>query len=118
VYDIFMKYVFLAIFVLLAAQPVQVSSCDMHKAQETTQDGSHDMNHDGGMGMDCCDPDSSAPSDSCDSVSHCGASTAGAVAFNSYTFNVVFNTTSGQFLPDTGGPLNRFSSPPFRPPIS
>ncbi len=47
-YDCVMKYVFLAIFVLIASQPMQVSSCDMQNAQQTSQHGSHDMDHDDG----------------------------------------------------------------------
>jgi hypothetical protein len=61
-----MKYIFLAFFVLLAAQPVQASPCDMQSPQETVHGDSHDMNHDDSMDMDCCDPDSPDSSENCD----------------------------------------------------
>ena len=85
-----MKYVFLAIFVLIASQPVQVSSCDMHESEQTSQHGSHDMDHGDGQGMDCCDHDPSVPSDTCDSVFHCGACPTGVMAISSFVVNVVF----------------------------
>ena len=122
VYHIVMKYVFLAIFVLFAAQPLQASSCDMQSSQGTSHSG-HDM-QDGpmaegdGAGMDCCDHDPSVPSDNCDSMSHCGACTTAVVAINSSTVNVIFSLNCRQYLAGTGEPLSRFSPPPFRPPIS
>lgn len=117
-YHIVMKYVFLAIFVLIATQPVQVMSCDMHDSQQTSQNAHHDMGHDGGQAMDCCDHDPSMPTDQCDSMSHCGAGTAGAAAFNSLPVNVSFKTVSRLYLHDTGEPLSRFNPPPFKPPIT
>jgi hypothetical protein len=123
VYDSVMKYVLLAIFVLIAAQPMQVSSCDMQASQETSHSG-HKNNHDGpmqdnnGSGMDCCDHDPSTPSDNCDSMSDCGACTAAVVTINSSTVNAVFGLSSRLYLPDTGEPLSIFNSPPFRPPIA
>jgi len=117
VYDSVMKYVFLAIFVLIAAQPTQVSSCNMHDSQQTSHNGSHAMNHDDGQGMDCCDHDPAVPSDNCDSMSHCGACPVGVFAFNSFPANVIFKTGSRLDLPDTGEPLSRFRSPPYKPPI-
>ena len=113
-----MKYVFLAIFVLIASQPMQLASCDMHESQQTSQHGSHDMNHDGGLGMDCCDHDPSVPSDGCDSLSHCGASSTGVMAFNAFTVNVIFKTNTRLYLPDTGEPTSSFNPPPFKPPIA
>ena len=112
-----MKYVFLAIFVLIAAQPMQASSCDMHDAQETSHHDSGKMNHDDGKSMDCCDHDPSVPSDNCESMFHCGACPAGVLAFNSFTINVIFKTDSRLYMPDTGEPLSGFSPPPFKPPI-
>ena len=113
-----MKYVFLAILVLFATQPRQVMSCDMHDTQQTSQQGSHAMDHGEGQGMDCCDHDPSVPSDNCNSMSHCGACPAGVLAFNSLTVEPVFNTNSRLYLPDTGEPLSRFSPPLFKPPIA
>jgi hypothetical protein len=117
-YDSVMKYVFLAIFVLIAAQPMRVLSCDMHDTQPASHSGPHVMNHADGQDMDCCDHDPSAPSDNCDSVSHCGASTAGVMAFSSIAVNVIFKSNSRLYLPDTGEPLSRFKSPPYKPPIA
>jgi len=118
VYDCVMKYVFLAIFVLITAQPVQVMSCDMHDSQQTSQHGSHDMNSDGEQGMDCCDHDPSVPSDSCDSIFHCGACPTGVMAFSALTVNAIIKTHTRLYLPDTGEPLSNFNPPPFKPPIA
>jgi len=112
-----MKYVFLAIFVLLASQPMQVSSCDMHDAQQTSQHGAHDMDHGDSQSMDCCDHDPAVPSDDCSSMSHCGAFTASVMAFSSITVNVIFNASSRLYLPDTSEPQSSFNPPPFKPPI-
>lgn len=121
-YHIVMKYVFLAIFVLLAAQPFQASFCDMQEPQESSH-GGHDMQHGSmadadGMGMDCCDHDPSTPSDSCDSMSQCGACVSAVLAINPSTFVTFFNVDSRLYFSDTNGPLHIFSSPPYRPPIS
>jgi hypothetical protein len=118
-----MKYVFLAIFVLIAAQPVQVSGCDMHQSQEISHGGhsempSHDMNDSGGAGIDCCDPDPSVPAGECDSMAHCGACTAGVMGIYSATANLVFSVVCRQYAIDSNAPLNNYSSPPFRPPIA
>ncbi len=110
-----MKYIFLAIFVLLAAaaQPLQASLCDMCDAQGTSHSQHGDMGD-----MDCCGQDSTPSSDNCDPMSHCGACTAGPVIVSINTTNIVFAVNPRQFLPDTDKPLSRFNSPPFRPPIS
>ena len=117
-----MKHVLLAIFVLLAAQPLQASFCDMCDAQEQTHeqhgDMNGDMNHGDMQDMDCCDDDPAKPIDGCDSMSHCGACTAGVVTLNANMINAVYSISSRQFLPDSGEPLTRFKSPPFRPPIA
>ena len=121
-YHTVMKYLFLAIFVLLAAQPFQASYCDMQQPQETSHDG-HDMQH-GSManadetGMDCCDHDPSTPSDSCDSMSQCGACVIAVFAINPSTVITIFNIDSRLYSADINEPLSSFSSPPFRPPIS
>jgi len=113
-----MKYVLLAIFVLLAAQPLQASSCDMFDGQNAGH-GQHGDMHDGDMqDMDCCDDEPADTGDSCSSMSHCGACTAGVIAINPSVANAIFSTNSRQYLHDTGEPLNRFNSPPFRPPIA
>jgi len=122
VYDASMKYVLLAIFVLFAAQPLQASACDMHDAQDTSH-SQHGKMHDnpmddGGQDMDCCDDDPASPDKGCDSMSHCGACTAGVVALNPSTFNPIFDLNLQQCLLTTGEPLSRFGPPPLRPPIT
>jgi len=113
-----MKYVFLAIFVLIATQPVQLASCDMHDSQQTSQHGSHDMDNNDTQAMDCCDHDPSGPSDGCDSLTHCGASSTGVMAFNAFPVNAIFKTNTRLYLPDTGEPISNFNPPPFKPPIT
>jgi hypothetical protein len=123
-----MKYVLLAIFVLFAAQPLRASMFDMCNDQGTTQ-GSHgdmpqedmhggDMSHGDMQDMDCCEQDPADSHDSCDSMSHCGACTASVVALNADMAISVFTVVSRQYLSDTGEPLYRIKSPPFRPPIA
>ena len=118
-----MKFILLAIFVLLAAQPLQGSVCDMFDDQKTDHSQHGDMldapmeeNH--GQGMDCCDHDPAGTGDGCSFMSHCGVSTTGLAAVNPITFNVIFNTSSRQYPPGTSEPINRDNSPPFRPPIA
>lgn len=117
-YYIVMKYVFLAIFVLISTQPVQVLSCDMHDSQQTSHSASHPMDHDDGQDMDCCDHDPSTTPGQCDSMFHCGTGTTGVLAFNSLTVNTTFKTVSRLYLPDTGEPLSQFNPPPYKPPIT
>jgi len=113
-----MKYIFLAIFVLIAAQPpMQVSACDMHDAQQSSQHGSHGMDHGGGPKMDCCDHDPGMPADHCNPAFHCGAHSLGAMAFNTFAISVSFAPGDRLNLPDAGEPLSLFIPPPFKPPI-
>jgi len=113
-----MKYVFLAIFVLIAAQPAQHMSCNMHDSQQTSHSDTQPMDHSGGQIMDCCDHDPAMPSHNCDSMSHCGASSVGVMAFSSIAVNVLFSSNPRLYLSDTGEPLSRFKSPPYKPPIA
>ena len=125
-----MKFVLLAFFVLIAAQPLQATYCDMHASQGTSHDQHGDMQNHHAMdtdmdmdmdtdgGMDCCDHDPSDPSDGCDAMSHCGAASAGAVTIDSTPVSVAFATNPQLHLANSGQPLTRFSSPPFRPPIA
>ena len=92
VYDSVMKYVFLAIFVLIAAQPLQASSCVRHESQQTSQHGSHGMDHGDNQSMDCCDHDPAVPSDNCDSMSQCGVGTVSVVASDYLSVNAFFNS--------------------------
>jgi hypothetical protein len=119
VYDEFMRFVLLAIFVLLAAQPLPAVSCDMHGEQGTTHNESSNMPMDhGGQDMDCCDQDPETPGDNCGSLSHCGACPTGLVGLAPSALNMAFDPASQPYLPATGVPLKRIASPPFRPPIA
>ncbi len=113
-----MKYVFLAIFVLFAAQPVQSSTCNMHDARQTSHDGSHGMKHDRGHGMDCCDHQPSGPADHCDSLFHCGACPTGVLSFGSLTVSTILMSNARLLVPDSGRPLSNFNPPPYKPPIA
>lgn len=112
-----MRYILLAIFVLIASQPVQVFSCDMQNAQQSAQHGSHDMGHDGGQKKDCCDHDPGMPTDHCNPVFHCGAHSMGVMVFDASTLDVPFIPGDNLDLPDDGEPLSFFTPPPFKPPI-
>jgi len=113
-----MKYVFLAIFVLLAAQPMRASSCNMHHAQPTGHHASHDMDHGNGQDMDCCDHEPAMPPDHCDSMFHCGACPAGLLTLDTPALNTGFKTCSRVFPTDAGEPLSNFIPPPYKPPIA
>jgi len=102
---------------MIAAQPLQGSFCDLHDAQGTELGQHGTMNHDDMQDMDCCDQDI-ADMDQCGSMSHCGACAASVAALDAYLANSSFSTEACPYMPATGEPLNRFKSPPFRPPIS
>jgi hypothetical protein len=121
-----MKYVFMVLFVLSSMQPVQAAPCDMHDGQNGAMSdhsmpmGSMpmgSMHGDAEQAMDCCDHDPVDPGDGCDSTSHCGACPAGVVAVDS-SISVFTHSSSLQICQAGTEPLNIFSSPPFRPPIS
>ena len=113
-YNATMKYVLLAIFVLFAAQPLQAESCDMQAAQGSAH-GQHDMQDDMGSDMDCCDQE---PSDNCNSISHCGACTAGVVSIHTSLLSAIFPSSEDPLITATGELRIRFNPPPFRPPIA
>jgi hypothetical protein len=113
-----MKYIFLSIFLLLATQPVPVTACDMHDAQEMSQMQHGNMQEDHGQLMDCCDPERSEPSDTCDPKSHCSVGAAPVVAINNAPVNVFFSKASQRHWTYASHPPSTYSSPPFRPPIS
>ena len=113
-----MKFVLLAIFVLFAAQPLQAASCDMHDGQNSVHGQHGDMHDDNARGMDCCDDNPADTDDGCNSMSQCGACPAGLAAVKPSLVNVIFSTTSLQYLTFSEAPRHRFSSPPLRPPIS
>lgn len=112
-----MRFILLAIFVLIASQPVQVSACDMHDAPQSAQHGSHDMDHGGGQKMDCCDHDPGMPSDHCNPAFHCNAHSMGAMAFDAISLSVVYIQGDRLDWPDSSPPLSNFTPPPFKPPI-
>ena len=118
VYDSAMKFALLAIFVLFAAQPLQAASCDMQDGQINIHSQHGNMHDDNGDGMDCCDDDPVGTDDGCSSMSQCGTCPAGLAAVKPSLVNVIFNTDSQQYLTTGDAPACRFSTPPFRPPIS
>jgi hypothetical protein len=117
VYDSVMKYVFLAIFVLIAAQPVQAKVCDMNDAQNSGHSQHGSMHDTSDTGMDCCEGDASGMDENC-SMEQCGTYAAGMTAIKPSLLNLVFNTGSQQFISAVDAPMHSSSSPPFRPPIS
>lgn len=117
-----MRFIFLAIFVLLAAQPLPVAACDMHTGQETTHDTSGamtggSMDHDA-QDMDCCDQGPASADDGCGSFSHCVTCPAGLVALTPSAPSLATGLATQAYLPAMGMPLNGTASPPFRPPIT
>ena len=116
VYDSAMKYIFLAIFVLLAAQPVQAESCDMQDGQSNPHSQHGNMQDNDNHGMDCCDKSPTDTDKGCESMDQCGAVALAAVKPSNVS--VLFNTTSQSYLAFSEAPAYRISSPPFRPPIS
>jgi len=117
VYDIFMKYLFLAFFIFVASLPVQAVSCDMQEPQETSHNQHDDMQHDNMPGMDCCDPVPSTTPDHCDSDTHCGASVT-VVAISIYASCAIPGISKHRFLSENNSFSSRFTNPPFRPPIA
>jgi len=113
-----MKYVLLAIFVLIAAQPLQATSCDMHDDQNTSHSQHANMTHDDGPAMDCCDNELADSGDGCSSMSQCGTCPAGLAAVKPSLVSVMFNTASQPYLSASNTLMCRVYSPPFRPPIS
>jgi len=118
-----MKFIFLAIFVLLAAQPLQASSCDMSNGQGTdhSQHGSMNdtaMDHENMQDMDCCDQDSADMGDGCGAMTHCGSCPAGVAVIHPAIFGANFDSNQQQFFSKGNEPPSRFDSPPLRPPIA
>ena len=117
-----MKYVFLAIFVLIAAQPVQVSFCSMDlNTGDMNMGMDHVMEYPPGVAdadENCCDHDNTDTSQSCDSPTHCGAASAG-VAVIDAGFDAGTVLIAGRLPSFRNGLLTpSFDSPPYRPPIS
>ena len=113
-----MKFYILATLVLLAAQPLQAAPCDMADGQTTAHSQHDNMHDDQADGMDCCADDPADRGDGCDSQSHGGACPPGLAAVKPSLEIAIFNTGSHQYLTASDAPLWRFSSPPFRPPIT
>jgi hypothetical protein len=113
-----MKYVLLAILVLFAAQPVQASACDMHDGQNSSHSQHGNMHDDNDQAMDCCADEPTDMDENCGSMDQCGACPASLAAVKPSIVSIIFNSGSNQFLAASNAPMCRFSSPPFRPPIS
>jgi hypothetical protein len=107
-----MKYIFLAILLLLAVQPLQASLYDMCDVQGTGHSQHGHMDD-----LDCCDYDPTELSGSCASMSHCGALTADIMAPRAGMPHSGLATKARQYLPGTSEPSSNFNPPPFRPPI-
>lgn len=121
-YDNYMKFVLLALFVLFAAQPLPVAACDMHAGQETTHDPAGTMpdgpiDHDT-QAMDCCDQGSDNAGDGCGFLSHCATCPMGLVALTPSAPGIGIEPVSQPCQPAAGLSLNRAASPPFKPPIA
>ena len=118
-----MKYLLLSIFVVLAAQPLPVVSCDMHDMQEPSQaqsgNAQHGDMHDAAMAdMDCCDEATDDPPANCDCMSHCGTYSTALAAFDADIDHTGFGIRSPVYFSDTDEPLNGPPAPPYRPPIT
>ena len=120
----------LAIFVLLAAQPLQASFCDMcadqkamHSGMASDEEHGHDMHAgmdhgDDSQAMDCCDDESAAGDDHCATMAHCGACPTGNAAVSPSIAAVMISTAKMKLDFSSDPPVYQNSSPPFRPPIS
>jgi hypothetical protein len=106
-----MKYVFLAIFVLLSAQPLQASFCDMETAQTIHHEHSED-----GHKMDCCD-DPTEADDECATMDHCGGCTIGTLSVGTSSMSMNFMVGTRQCHPDYDNKLSNINAPPLKPPI-
>jgi hypothetical protein len=113
-----MKYVLLAMFVLSAAQPLTALSCDMHASQGINHDQHGTMQDSDMQDMDCCDHDPIDQDDGCDPFSQCRVGTSASAAISPSIINIILNPGSLKLLYRDYEPLNNFSSPPFRPPIT
>lgn len=127
-----MKYVLLAIFVLLSAQPSRASLCDMEAAAKVASEHITGMNHSGinhdnmvdhqmagGMSdMDCCDGEAKDSNHQCDSMAHCGACTAGVMTLAGGISIFSPIDSPRQNITDSDAPLRKFKLPPYRPPIT
>ena len=116
-----MKQVILAIFIVIAAQPVQASLCSMDMAMGDMDMGvDHVMQHEQDAprpDADCCDHDGTNTSDPCGSPAHCGAAPAGAAVLDA-GFDAGTVLIAGRLPSFKNGPLTpSFNSPPYRPPI-
>ncbi len=113
-----MKYMLLAIFVFFASLPIEASSCTAHSSQDMSHNQHGDMMDHGQMDMDCCDHDGSDSSDNCDSLKHCGASASGMVTIDTSPVNIAHVIEREGLTGDSTRAMNRYESPPFRPPIA
>ena len=110
-----MKHLILALLILIAAQPLQASSCGIDTGVDHSVHQAVDSDR---SSSDCCDHDEHEPVDFCDPLVHCGAVPAGlAVLCASLDPGAV--PAIGRLPSFKSQPLfAHFDAPPFRPPIS
>lgn len=113
-----MKYILMAVFVFIASLPVEAVSCTMHGSQDMSHNQHADMMDHGQTDMDCCDDEGSGSPGNCDPLQHCGASASGVVAIDTSPVNIAYSIEHGYLTVNATRALNRFGSPPFRPPIA
>ena len=113
-----MKYILLAIFVFIASLPIEAPSCNMHDSRDMSHNQHGDMMDHGQMDMDCCDHDGAGSSDNCDPLKHCGAHASSVVAIDTSLVNIAYIIEHRELTGDSTRVLNRYGSPPFRPPIA
>ena len=107
------KQVILAILIVIAAQPLQASVCEMDMGQIAQ----HMMDFDS-SDSDCCSHEQPGSSDSCDPLLLCGAAPAGVAVLDAGLDSGTV-PVSGHLLSFKNRPLSpSFDSPLYRPPIS
>lgn len=107
------KQVILALLFVIAAQPVQASSCEMDMSQVVQ----HAMDIDS-FDPDCCNHEQPGSSHSCDLLMHCGAAPAGVAVLDTGLDSCTV-PVAGLLSSFKNRPLSpSFDSPLYRPPIS
>ena len=112
-----MRYVILALLILLAAQPAQASFCSTDMGMgDTTPVMDHAMPQT--PDTNCCDHEDQDSSQSCDPLAYCGAVPAGAAVLAA-GLDFVPVLIAARLPSFNNGPLiPSFDSPLYRPPIS
>ncbi|MFT5770508.1 MAG: hypothetical protein ACI9H8_002497 [Lysobacterales bacterium] len=115
-----MKTFFLVSAIILYGQPMQAGYCDMGTEQSPEQnttviDGLHgDLEGTG----DCCNDETSQPSNDCDGAAHCGSCVVSATAVIELSRYIVDLQTGQPFALSIPGLAPSHSVPLYRPPIS